>query len=610
MSRLTLSQPIGEERAVDELFAAFDRRLAASPAGICPVDITDSFITLSLAQSCGKCVPCRVGLSQMKHLLSDVLDGNGDVKTLALIEKTARVIAASADCAIGFEAANATLTCIKAFHEDFESHANGSGCTASFKKPIPCVSDCPAHVDIPTYVALVAEGRYADAVKVIRKDNPLAAVCGLVCEHPCEDACRRGFVDSALNIRGLKRYAIENAGQVAPPKPGDATDKTVAIVGGGPSGITAAYYLALMGHAVTIFEMREHLGGMLRYGIPAYRLPREILDEEIRTLLSVGVEVKCGVEPIKGASLDALIEQFDAVYLAIGAQLGSSLGIEGQDAEGLMSAVDLLGLYGDADSKDFTGQTVVIVGGGNVAIDAARTSLRSGAKKVIIAYRRRRADMPAQTIEIDSAAEEGIEILELAKPMRVEVSDGAVAGLWVKPQMSAEISGGRPGCIDAFEPEFLIEADHIVAAIGQSIGSIELEGAGVVDIRGRLTANAACDFGDKLQGVFAGGDCVTGPATAIKAIAAGKTAAANIDEYLGFAHTISVDVAIPAPRAGNVFATGRQDMVERPSNERKSDYEEVEVSFTKQKAECEASRCLRCDHFGCGAFRGGRELRW
>lgn len=610
MSRLTLSRPTDAEGVVDELLATLDRRLAASPAGICPVDLTDSFVTLSLAQSCGKCVPCRVGLAQLKSLLSDIMDGNGDVRTLELATKTAASIASSADCAIGSEAARTALTCIKAFHEDFDSHVGGKGCTAHFDQPVPCVSGCPAHVDVPGYLALVGEERYADAVKLIRKDNPFAAVCGLVCEHPCEEKCRRIIIDDALNIRGLKRFAVENAGDVAPPAPADSTGKTVAVVGGGPSGITAAYYLALMGHKVTIYESRDQLGGMLRYGIPAYRLPREILDAEIATLLSVGIEVKLGVEPIKGGSLEKLKEQYDAVYLSIGAQSGSLLRVEGEDVEGVMSAVDLLGMYGGADKMDFTGQTVVVVGGGNVAIDAARTSLRSGAKKVIIAYRRRRADMPAQAIEIDSAAEEGIEILELVKPVRVEAKDGKATGLWVRPQMSGAISGGRPACADTSEPEFMIEADHIIAAIGQSIGSVELEDKGVVDNRGRLSASAACDLGACFEGVFAGGDCVTGPATAIKAIAAGKTAAANIDEYLGFDHPITVDVDIPAPKMGNILACGRQDMVERPSNLRKVDYDGVEEPLTKQKAECEASRCLRCDHFGFGALREGRELSW
>lgn len=610
MSRLTLSRPVDGESVVHEVLDILDRRLAASPSGICPVDLTDSFVTLALAQSCGKCVPCRVGLAQLKNIFSDILDGRAHSKALDLAMKTASSIAISADCAIGFEAAKTALLCMKAFREEFESHLCGKGCTSRFAHPVPCVSDCPAHVDIPAYMALVAEGRYADAVTLIRKDNPLAAVCGLVCEHPCEEKCRRIIVDDAINIRGLKRFAIENAGSVEVPKPNDATGKTIAVIGGGPSGITAAYYLALMGHCVTIYEMREHLGGMLRYGIPAYRLPREVLDAEINELLSVGVEVKLGIEPVKGAFLEKVKNQYDALYLAIGAQTGSLLGIEGQEAQGVMSAVEMLGIYGGAEKMDFTGQTVVVVGGGNVAIDAARTSLRSGAKKVIIAYRRRRADMPAQSIEIDSAAEEGIEIRELVQPQRVEVSDGKVKGIWVKPQMSGEISGGRPSCIDTSEPEYMIEADCIIAAIGQSIGSIDLEDEGVVDKRGRLIADGTCSMDPSFEGVFAGGDCVTGPATAIKAIAAGKTAAANIDEYLGFSHSISVDVDIPAPRLGNIVACGRQDMVERPSNARKSDYEEVEEPLTRQKVTCEASRCLRCDHFGFGGFREGRELSW
>ena len=287
MSRLEVKTRGKSEEIVEQLYRNMERRIAASPPGLCPVDMALNFLNLCQAQTCGKCVPCRIGLAQLSDMIREVLEGEPDIGILRRIERTAQVIVDSADCAIGIDAANLVLMGLKGFRDDYEEHILHHRCLGSLENPVPCVALCPAGVDIPGYISLVKEGRYADAVRLIRKDNPLPVACAYICEHPCEARCRRGMVDDAINIRGLKRYAVDHAGDVPQPAPARSTGKTVAVVGGGPGGLSAAYFLALMGHKVTLFEKRTYLGGMMRYGIPAYRLPRERLQEEIDSIQSI-----------------------------------------------------------------------------------------------------------------------------------------------------------------------------------------------------------------------------------------------------------------------------------------------------------------------------------
>ena len=611
MSRLDIKSPSRAQTVVDNLYRDVERRIAASPPGLCPVDMSLAFLTLCHAQSCGKCVPCRIGLGQLSKLIETVLDGSADLSTIDIIEKTARTVVNTADCAIGRDAARLVLDGLDGFRDDYEEHILHHRCLAGLQLPVPCVALCPAGVDVPGYMALVGEGRYADAVRLIRKDNPFPTACAYICEHPCEARCRRNMIDDAINIRGLKRYAVDHAGDVPQPVCAPSTGKRVAIIGGGPSGLSCAYYLALMGHKVVIFEERHQLGGMLRYGIPSYRFPREKLDAEIHSILSLGIEAHTDVTVGKEITFEQLQQEYDCLYIAIGAHQGKGAGIPGEHSKNVISAVEMLRGIGDGDMPDFTGKHVVVIGGGNVAMDVTRSSIRLGADKVTCVYRRRVEDMTALPDEITGALAEGAEIKTLMAPVRIEADEnGCAAALWVQPQIIGEADkSGRPRPNKADLPEVRIPADIIVAAIGQGIEIQGFEQAGVPIKRGVFVAGLSGQVGD-MDNLFAGGDCVTGPATAIRAIAAGKVAAANIDTHLGFQHEIEVDVDIPSPRLNNRGPHGRINTTEREACQRRCDFEDIECGLTEEGARTEASRCLRCDHFGYGIFRGGRNVKW
>lgn len=611
MSRLKIATKNVAGQTVERLYKDLERRIVASPPGICPVDLALNFLRLCHAQTCGKCVPCRVGLGQLADYLNQVLEGEATMETLGEIERLAKVISNSADCAIGYEAANMVLRGLEGFRDDYVAHIKNGKCTNHITQAIPCVALCPAGVDIPGYIALVNEGRYADAVRLIRKDNPFPTACALICEHPCEARCRRSMFDTAVNIRGLKRFAVDNAGVVPAPPCAAATGKRVAIVGGGPSGLSAAYFLSLMGHKCVVYEMKSKLGGMLRYGIPNYRFPRERLQEDIDCVLSTGVEVKYNTKIGENFSIKDLRDQYDAVYIAIGAHNDKKIGIEGEDSNNVMSAVELLDNIGNDNVPDFTGKTVAVVGGGNVAMDCVRSAVRLGAKRAIIAYRRRKEDMTALPEEVEGALEEGCELMELSSPVRIEADEnGNAVALWVKPQIIGRMDEwGRARPSDSSKPEARVACDIVIVAIGQGIESRHFEEAGMPVKRGNITA---MDDGEiiNIPGVFAGGDCVTGPATVIRAIAAGKVAAANIDEYLGYNHLISVDIDIPAASHADKPACGRVNLTNVPADERKCNFDHIECGMTLEEAEQESSRCLRCDHFGYGNFKGGRAEIW
>lgn len=617
MNRLSIRSQDEAQKTIAGLYKDLERRIIASPPGQCPVDLAVSFLRLCHSQSCGKCVPCRVGIRQLQDMMENILDldTHCEMYDLEILERTAKAIAISADCAIGSEAANMVLRGLQGYREDYEYHIKYNTCSPKIREsaqPVPCVRTCPANVDIPGYIALVKHQRYADAVSLIRKDNPFPTVCALICEHPCEMRCRRSLVDAPINIRGMKRYAVDNCGENVPVPPKmDDTGKRVAIIGGGPSGLTAAYYLAIMGHKPTVFEKRAQLGGMLRYGIPSYRLPRERLQWDIDAILSTGVEVKLNYDISTKEAMQDLRDNYDATYISIGSHNAKNLGIPGEFAKGVIPAVEMLRGIGDDAMPDFKNKSVAVIGGGNVAMDVARTAKRLGASEVTIVYRRRRVDMTALPDEVAGAVAEGCELVQLKAPARIDTdTHGNVTALWAKPQIVGMADeSGRPRPLDANGPEEKIPCQIIISAIGQATDIRFFEEFGIPVFRGNIKAGNSSVV-DEVPGTYAGGDCVTGPSTVINAVAAGKVAAANIDNYLGYHHEMSVDIDIPLPDHQDDIPYGRVELKERFARVRGNDFDAVEEPMSFEEAMQECSRCLRCDYHGYGAFRGGREERW
>ncbi len=611
MERLQIESPGNEQKALQELYRMLGRRLEAAPGGLCPIDVVRNMIRISHSQSCGKCTPCRLGLGQLDQMMEKVLNGTADETILETIENTAKLILDTADCVIGTEAAKMALLSVTEFREEYLSHIRNGQCSCGTDCSIACVNACPAHVDIPGYISLIEAGRYEDAIKLIRKDNPFPSVCGYVCEHPCEAHCRRRMVDDAVNICGLKRFAADHATVTDLPEKAPATGKKVAVIGGGPGGLTAAYYLALMGHEPFVYEQRPKLGGMLRYGIPDYRLPQAVLDNDIRYILNSGVKAQCNVSIGTDVTLEELKAQYDAVYIAIGAHDDKKLGIEGEDSKNVVSAVQMLRNVGEGNAESLSGKRVVVIGGGNVAMDATRTALRLGAGKVTCVYRRRIEDMTALPEEVREAQAEGAKMLALHAPERIEADEnGAVAAFWATPQMVSTIGkDGRTSVKKADKPAVRIPCDYIIVAIGQAVNVAHFEQNGIATKRGTIVAKPS-GFVEGSGNVFAGGDAVSGPATVIKAVAAGKVAADNIDNFLGFHHVIKTDVVVPEPKFSPAPPCGRVNLNATDIDTMEGNFDIVAEGMTEQEAMQECSRCLRCDCFGYSKFRGGRSNQW
>ena len=608
MARLSVAPRAKDDAKFATFLDEYERRVEATPPGMCAVAMQLDLLRAGGCQTCGKCVPCREGIVHIETLLEEVLAFDAEPDALDEIRAQAAVVRDTADCAIGWHAAEVLLAGLDTFKEEFESHVKQGKCREGVAQTVPCETLCPAHVNVPAYIALAGSGDYAGAIGMIRKDNPFPTACAFVCEHPCENRCRRTLIDAPINIRGIKKFAVDQlaADQVETPAPAAPTGKKVAIVGGGPSGLTCAYFCALMGHEVHVLEMRKQLGGMMRYGIPAYRFPRERLDEDIRAIVSAGnvtVRTECRID---AEGMRRLSEEYDAVYVAIGAQGGKTLKLDGADAEGVMSAVDLLTKIGDGDYPDFTGKNVVVVGGGNVAMDCARTSVRAGAASVTVAYRRRLEDMTALRAEIDSAMQEGVEMMTLQAPDHIEVEDGRAVALHTQPQFIGPVKRGRPAPQKADKPLVRVPADVVLIAVGQDIESAPFEEAGMQADRTYFEADDGLKSVGSLDNVFVGGDCQVGPKTVIIAIGAGKVAARNIDDFLGFNHELDCGVEVPPAAANWRQPCGRVNIVERPARERKGDFDAVEVEMSAEEAFQEARRCLRCDHFGCGVLDEGR----
>ena len=456
----------------------------------------------------------------------------------------------------------------------------------------PCSGSCPAHVDIPGYIALCKEGRFAEAKDLIRKDNPLPSICGRICVHPCTITCRRAKAGGAISIREIKRSVTD--APFTPVEKAESTGKKIAVIGGGPCGLTAAWNLLIMGHEVTIFEEMEKLGGMMRYGIPRYRLPEDVLDQEIADIVSYGAEVKTGTRIGRDISIKELEESYDKVVVAIGDQKDKKCGIENEDAEGVIPAVEFLRELGERKRPDLRGKKIVVIGGGNVAMDALRSSVRLGAEKVTCAYRRAVEQMPADKEEIEDAIEEGVIMDTLQAPYKAEVDEnGRLTALITTPQrLVPDEKGGRPRPVPAEGAEpHRIECDILIAAIGQSLDETGFEEAGIPTHWGRIVTGENYEIGEQ---IYAGGDAVKGPDTVINAVAHGKAIAYAVDKALGYDHRIVSKIEIPAP--GMPVKDNTKNTCEKSDPEvRRSTWEEVEHDLGEEALARECARCLRCD---------------
>lgn len=479
----------------------------------------------------------------------------------------------------------------------------------------PCQLACPAGVDVQRYIALIARGAYRAAVELIKESIPLPAVIGRICPHPCEKACRRNIVDQPIAIRDLKRFAadymLSSKEKFVPPiKP--KSGFKVAIVGSGPAGLSAAYYLAQEGHEVTIFEALPKPGGMLRYGIPDYRLPKDILDQEIQTITELGVTIKTNHTLGRDFTVRGLLEDgFRAVFLAIGAHQSQKMNVEGEDLEGVLPGIDFLRAVASGESVDL-GKRGVVIGGGNTAIDAARTAIRLGAEEVTIVYRRSRSEMPASEWEIEEAEEEGIKFHFLATPVKIIGENGRVRYIeCIKMRLGEPDASGRPRPEPIAGSEFLLQVDFVIVAIGQrpDLSFLEKEKEKEINAKKNLIVVNSDTLLTDMAGVFAGGDCVTGPATAVEAIAAGKKAALAIDRYLKGEELIETKKVFNISKGQLNELVGREEFVQverkprqnmpklRP-DERRKNFQEIELGYPEDAAKREAERCLEC---GCKA---------
>lgn len=577
--------------------------------GTCVVDIARFFIEFVQEESCGKCVPCRVGTRHMLDILTRICNGEGEEGDIERLEALAHSIKATSLCGLGQTAPNPVLSTIRYFREEYEEHIQRKHCRASVCEGIvetPCSHACPAGVNIPQYVGLISENRLSDAVHIIRRRNPFISVCGRVCNAPCERRCRRADLDDPLAIRALKRYAVENAGDVSAPLVPPATgDKEIAIVGAGPAGLSCAYFLALMGRPSVIFESLPIPGGMMTVGIPEYRLPKKSLELDIDFILSHGVELRLNT-PVE--SVGQLLEQgYRAVFIGTGAHVGRALRVEGEDLEGVVDSLEFLRRRA-LDDAIIPGKTTVIIGGGNAAVDAAGSALRLGAEKVFILYRRTREEMPAYEEEIEAVLEEGVELHELVAPKRVLGKDGKVCGIeMTRMRLGDADEGGRRSPEPIEGSEYVVECDMVIPSVGQRASTdvvddkIKLNGWGGIEMD-PITGETS------VPGVYTGGDCVSAGDTVIEAVGAGQRAAIAIDRAMGGGGVLPPNVGTSLFKTTEAELEKTVNRVEELAlsvDERRDNFSEVLQTLSPGAACTEAGRCLRCDMeraqaMGCG----------
>jgi NADH-quinone oxidoreductase subunit F len=579
----------------------------------CMVEIARFFLSFTQSESCGKCAPCRLGTTQLLEILTRITQGKGRIEDIDTIRELGETLTEASLCGLGQACSKPAMSTLKYFLKEFEDHIKEHRCAGAVCDSMvisACQHACPAGIDVPNYVAAIAEGDYQKSVEIIRERNPFPAVCGRICIHPCEFKCRRGELDQPVAIRALKRVAsdwyFKNIGPQREPFAVTRKEK-VAIVGAGPAGLTCAYFLAKMGYQTTVFEAQSVAGGMLGIAVPEFRLPRHVIEEEIAYIRNCGVEIRYN-SPIdaKHTFNDLLDEGYSAVFIAAGAQASKHIGIPGEEegVEGIYYGLDFLTQVRMGKKVPLSGKTVII-GGGNVAVDVARTALRAGAQEAQIFCLEPRDEMPAWEQDVEEAVDEGIVINPDLSPSKITHEKGQVTGVEFTRCICVFDDEGcfNPTC-DLDDTRF-VDADNVIISIGQAADMSflsadsqlerELWGALVVDTNTLAT---------NVPGVFAGGDFTTGPTFVIRAIASGRRAAIAIDKYLGGDQG---RVYIPdekSPRhTGAKLALEKEDMEDKPrvevevedAEERIKDFREVEKGFSAEEAYREAIRCLRCD---------------
>ena len=578
----------------------------------CAVDMARFFMDFCQDESCGKCTPCREGTKRMLEILTNITQGKGKEGDIEMLEQMAAVIEDSALCGLGQTAPNPVLSTLRYFRQEYEEHirehkCRAAVCTALFKSP--CQHTCPIEMDIPSYIALVRAERLEDAYKILLKTNPFPSVCGRVCDHKCQTKCRRGQMDEPIAIKFLKRFITDNASRPKITAVPVTRKEAIAVVGAGPAGLTAARDLAQRGYKVTVFEELPQPGGMLRWAIPSYRLPRHILDGEIDDVRALGVEILCNTRVGRDIPFEKIEKDFDYIYLAPGAHKSQPMGIQGEDLQGVYGGVEFLRDFNNNEAAWISGEKtlgakVAVIGGGNSAIDAARCAARMGAE-VTILYRRLRQDMPAAVEEIEAAEHEGIHIEYLVAPTKIEGKNGKVKAICLEKMRLGDFDRSgrkRPEPIEG--SEYILGVDSVIAAIGQMPDLSFVPQDSGISVNKWDCFDLAEDSKSQTSRAqfYAGGDAVTGPDTVIAAIAAGHQAADDIDAAIRLKNgeepweePAEEHIDVPFVVDEESMEAPQVSMPELDAVTRIQGFAEVELGFSRADAIKEATRCLRCD---------------
>ncbi len=575
----------------------------------CMVDIARYFVEFTHSESCGKCVPCRVGLDQSLTILNGFTKGQGSAAQIDLLDALSRAIRDTSLCGLGQSAPNPVLTTLRHFRHEFDDHIIAKRCRAGVCDDLalsPCENSCPLHMNIPRYLNLLEQGGIAEAFESVIIDNPLPASTGRVCQHPCDNRCRRQTLDEAVNMREVHRFIADSvllwgdsenvAGRFARRKMAP-TGKNIAVVGAGPSGLTCAFYAALLGHNVTVYEAKPEAGGMLRYAIPEYRLPKRVLAREVDLIRMLGVEFRFNESVGTSVSFDELDEQYDAIFLGTGTWKETIFEAPGTELKGVIHALPFLDAVA-AGEQVKTGRKVVVIGAGNAAVDSARTSLRMGAD-VTIVYRRERKDMPAIKEEVDAAEKEGVKFVFLAAPHRIlgDAKGNVKALEFTKTRLGDFDPSGRRKPTSTGEIVRL-DCDTVVLAVGEMVDPEFAKASGLSTAKAGTVKVDRFSLATSRPKFYAGGDVISGASNVSNAMGYAKKAARKIDEELmgesrfaklfdGFEYSqIAPDEASPS---------GRHHSEELPPSARVKGDEEVVVGLTPVEAAEEARRCLRCD---------------